>query len=161
MNNPTTTLNALFSEPDATATRWDDARPLLESAELFWIATVRADGRPHVTPLVAVWLDDALHFCTGETEQKAANLRDNQNVIFLTGCNEWERGMDLVVEGRAVRVTDRSTLERLAEAWTHKWEGGWEYEPTDTGFTGEGNTNVLVFSIRPTKIFAFAKSPFS
>ena len=69
-----TTLNEHFSEPGATATSWEDARKLLESAELFWIATVRADGRRHMTPLVAIWLDDALHFCTGETEQKAANL---------------------------------------------------------------------------------------
>ncbi len=28
-------------------------------------STVRPDGRPHVTPLLAVWADDALHFCTG------------------------------------------------------------------------------------------------
>jgi hypothetical protein len=28
------------------------------------------------------------------------NLRTNQNVILMTGCNEWERGLDLVVEGR-------------------------------------------------------------
>ena len=35
-----------------------------------WLTTVRADGRPHVTPLVAVWLDDAIHFSTGPEEQK-------------------------------------------------------------------------------------------
>jgi nitroimidazol reductase NimA-like FMN-containing flavoprotein (pyridoxamine 5'-phosphate oxidase superfamily) len=67
MTMPTTTLNDAFSEPGATVTSWEDTRKLLESAELFWITTVRADGRPHMTPLVAVWLDDALHFCTGET----------------------------------------------------------------------------------------------
>ena len=87
MTEPTTTLNAEFSAPGATATSWGDSRGALESAELFWIATVRTDGRPHMTPLVAVWLDDALHFCTGASEQKAANLRDNQNVILMTGCN--------------------------------------------------------------------------
>jgi len=42
----------------------------LEDAELFWITTVRVDGRPHVTPLVAVWLDDAIHFATGAGEQQ-------------------------------------------------------------------------------------------
>lgn len=35
---------------------------------------MRADGRPHVTPLVAVWLDGAPHFSTGPAEQKAVNL---------------------------------------------------------------------------------------
>jgi hypothetical protein len=34
---------------------------------------VRADGRPHVTPLISVLVDGALHFCTGATEQKAKN----------------------------------------------------------------------------------------
>jgi len=161
MTEPTTTLNQDFSPPGATATSWEDARAALESAELSWIATVRADGRPHVTPLVAVWLDDALHFCTGETEQKAVNLRGNQNVILLTGCNLWDGGMDVVVEGRAVRVTDHSTLQRLAEAWTHKWDGRWEYEPGPDGFTSDEGEDVLVFTVRPDKVLAFAKGNFS
>ena len=79
MTTPTTELDAIFSDPGTTATSWEDTRRTLEAAELFWIATVRADGRPHMTPLVAVWLDDALHFCTGEVEQKAVNLRGERN----------------------------------------------------------------------------------
>jgi hypothetical protein len=66
---PVTTLDQRFSDPDAVATGWDETRRVLETAELFWLSTVRADGRPHVTPLVAVWADEALHFCTGTAEQ--------------------------------------------------------------------------------------------
>jgi len=161
MTTPTTTLNEAFSDRGATATSWQDARKVLEAAELFWIATVRADGRPHMTPLVAVWLDDALHFCTGETEQKAANLHGNQHVILLTGCNQWDRGMDVVVEGQAVRVTDRGTLMRLAEAWTRKWDGRWDYAPGDVGFKGDETLGVWVFTVRPVKVLAFEKGNFS
>jgi nitroimidazol reductase NimA-like FMN-containing flavoprotein (pyridoxamine 5'-phosphate oxidase superfamily) len=161
VTEPTTTLNALFSAPGATATSWDDARRTLETAELFWIGTVRADGRPHMTPLVAIWLDDVVHFCTGVTEQKAANLRRNQNVILMTGCNQWDGGMDVVVEGRAVRVVDQRTLQRLAEAWTRKWDGRWVYEPGPEGFQSDENESVLVFAVRPEKVFAFAKGNFS
>jgi hypothetical protein len=57
MNEPVTELDPRFSDPDAVPTSWPETRRILESAELFWICTVRADGRPHVTPLVAVWLD--------------------------------------------------------------------------------------------------------
>ena len=89
MRQPVTELDARFSDRAAVATDWDQTRRALEAAELFWIATVRADGRPHVTPLVAVWLDDAIHFATGFGEQKAVNLRTNQHVILMTGCNEW------------------------------------------------------------------------
>jgi nitroimidazol reductase NimA-like FMN-containing flavoprotein (pyridoxamine 5'-phosphate oxidase superfamily) len=161
MAEPTTTLNAAFSDPGATATSWTDAREILEAAELCWIATVRVDGRPHMTPLVAVWLDDALHFCTGEQEQKAVNLRRNQHVVLLTGCNQWDVGTDVVVEGQAIQVTDRETLERLAEAWTRKWDGRWTYEADQRGFKGDGKEAVLVFTVHPDKAFSFAKGSFS
>lgn len=57
MTMPVTTLDQRFSQTDASAASGDATRQELESAELFWISTVRADGRPHVTPLVAVWAD--------------------------------------------------------------------------------------------------------
>jgi predicted pyridoxine 5'-phosphate oxidase superfamily flavin-nucleotide-binding protein len=104
MNEPVTTLDTRFSDPAAVATEWDQTRRVLETAELFWITTVRDDGRPHVTPLVAVWLDGAIHFSTGATEQKAVNLRGNPHVILTTGCNNRDRGLDVVVEGDAVQV---------------------------------------------------------
>jgi hypothetical protein len=71
MTEPVTTIDRRFSDPGTAATPWDETRRVLESAELFWITTVPADGRPHVTPLVAVWLNGAIFFSTGATEQKA------------------------------------------------------------------------------------------
>lgn len=160
MSAPVTTLDTRFSDPDAVATSWDETRRVLETAELFWISTVRADGRPHVTPLVAVWLDSALHFSTGAGEQKAVNLQSSPHVILTTGCNQWERGLDVVVEGDAVQVTDDQMLERLADAWKTKWDGRWEYEARDGSFH-HGSGAALVFSVTPTKILAFAKGTFS
>ena len=114
-----------------------------------------------MTPLVAVWLDDAIHFCTGPDEQKAVNLRSNRNVILTTGCNEWERGLDVVVEGEAVHVTDERVLERLAEAWTRKWDGRWQFEVRDGSFRHEdGRGEALVFGVKPARVFAFAKGTF-
>src|SRR6202521_399558 len=120
MNKPVTKIDPRFSDPDAVATQWDETRRVLETAELFWISTVRADGRPHVTPLVAVWLDDALHFSTGPDEQKARNLASNPRVALTTGANDWQSGLDVVVEGDAARVTDPQQLDRLAAAWAQK-----------------------------------------
>src|SRR5712692_438673 len=163
MNEPVTKIDPRFSDPDAVATGWDETRRVLETAELFWISTVRADGRPHVTPLVAVWLDGAIHFCTGATEQKAMNLRGNPHVILTTGCNHWDGGLDVVVEGDAVQLTDDDVLERLAEAWATKWDGRWQYEVRGGVFHHESDdaVTVLVFSVTPTKILAFAKGNFS
>jgi general stress protein 26 len=162
MKQPVTELDARFSDQDAVATDWEETRRVLERAELFWISTVRADGRPHVTPLVAVWLDDAIYFATGPEEQKAVNLKTNQNVILATGRNEWEQGLDVVVEGVAVQVGDESLLERLAEMWARKWDGRWHYEVHNGSLRHEGGTGaVLVFSVKPAKVFAFAKGTFS
>jgi hypothetical protein len=160
MKQPVTTLDRRFSDPEAVAADWEDTRRLLEKAELFWISTVRGDGRPHVTPLVAVWLEDAVHFTTGATEQKAVNLTANPNVVLTTGCNTWDGGLDIVVEGEAVQVTDADVLERLAEAWATKWDGRWRFEVSDGAFQHEDGGTALVFSVTPAKVFAFAKGTF-
>ena len=170
MSTPTPALDARFSAPDASATAWDETVRTLQEAQLFWITTVRADGRPHVCPLVAVWLDDAIHFCTGADEQKAHNLRANRQVILTTGGNEWDRGLDVVVEGEAVQTTDDATLQRLADGWRAKWDGQWSYEVRDGAFhhraaaaggAAEEGMSALVFSVAPTKVLAFAKGDFA
>lgn len=162
MTEPTTAIDPRYSDPTAVATQWDDTRRVLETAQLFWITTVRNDGRPHVTPLVAVWLDGAIHFCTGPDEQKAVNLRRNPHVTLVTGCNSWDRGLDVVVEGDAVRVTDDRQLRRLAEKWTAKWDGRWHFEVLDSAFRDdEGNGTAFVFSVTPTKVFTFGKGTFA
>lgn len=159
---PVTELDERFSGPGATATPWATVRAALEAAQIFWVTTVRADGRPHVTPLVAVWLDDSIFFCTGPTEQKAVNLRANRDIALTTGCNTWNEGLDVVVEGVASRVTDEAKLRRLAAAWTTKWDGQWHFEVGDGVFQHEGGTGeAYVFEVSPSKVLSFAKETFA
>jgi hypothetical protein len=113
--------------------------------------------------LVAVWFDDAIHFCTGAEEQKAVNLRTNPMVALTTGCNGWKGGLDVVVEGEAVRTTDDDALRRLAEVWRTKWDGEWQFDVRDGTFHdagGEGG-EALVFTVRPAKVLAFGKGTFT
>lgn len=159
---PITELDDRFSDAGVPPATWEDVRRELGDAQLFWIVTVRTDGRPHMTPLVAVWLDDTIYFCTGSDEQKAVNLGRNRHVLLSTGCNEWQGGVDVVIEGDAEPVTDRATLEVLADAWARKWDGSWRFAVTDNGFQHDGGAGTaLVFSVKPTKVLAFGKSPFS
>lgn len=166
MREPVTTMDERFSQGGATPTPWSDTKEVLASAEIFWVTTVRADGRPHVTPLVAVWLDDALYFSTGEAEQKAVNLRHNTRVILTTGRNDWNSGLDVMVEGDAIRVTSHDELIRAAEAWTHKWDGdSWNYVVgTDCFHHSEGDSrpgdDIFVFKVVPTKVLAFSRGTF-
>ena len=157
---PSTELDTRFSDPGAHPTSWEDTLDAIKQAELFWLSTVRADGRPHVTPLVAVWFDDALHFSTGAHEQKALNLAGNPRVTLTTGANDWQSGLDVAVEGEAVRVTDPEQLHQLAAAWAQKWDGRWQYRVVEDGFRHDVGT-ALVFAVRPTKVMAFAKGRFS
>ncbi len=157
MNEPVTTFDSRYSDPNAVATPWEETRRVLETAELFWLSTVRADGRPHATPVVAVWLDGAIHFATGAGEQKAVNLRLNPHVLLTTGCT-WNEGLAVVVEGEAAQVTDNDVLKRLAQAWTTKWDGRWDFEVGDGAFRAEDGM-ALVFSVKPGRIFAFANGP--
>lgn len=158
--DPVTELDARFSDPAAVATPWEDVCRTIDHAELFWISTVRADGRPHVTPLPAVWQHDALHFCTGAAEQKGVNLARNAHCILTTGNNAWKSGLDVVIEGHALRVTDEARLQRLADAWESKYEGDWHFAVANGAFQGEGG-EALVFAVIATKILAFAKGDFA
>lgn len=160
MRTPETTLDRRYSDPSAVPTEWDVTREEIESAELFWLTTVRVDGRPHVTPLVAVWHDDALYFTTGAGEQKERNLRVNAHVILTTGRNDWREGLDVVLEGDARLVTDESVLKRLGEAWSTKWDGRWQYFARDGRFHHPDGFEVLPYVVVPTKVLAFAKGTF-
>ena len=134
---------------------------MLETAELFWISTVRSDGRPHVTPLPSVWWDNRLHFCTGPAEQKAVNIARNPRVALTTGCNRWKEGLDVVVEGTAVRIADQAELGVLADLWRSKYHGDWDFTVDDGSFHHDDGGSAVVFGVVPVKVLAFAKGAFA
>jgi len=157
---PTARLDRRFSDPEAGATPWAETLRTLDEAELYWLTTVRADGRPHVTPLIGVVADGALHFCTGAGEQKARNLEHDNRVALTTGTNTWAGGLDVVVEGAAVRVTDDEALRRLAAAYVAKYGEAWRFAVAGGAFrNSESEDPVPVFRIEPSKVMAFAKDP--
>jgi nitroimidazol reductase NimA-like FMN-containing flavoprotein (pyridoxamine 5'-phosphate oxidase superfamily) len=152
-------IDKRFSNPDAEATPWADALRVLEQAELYWLTTVRTDGRPHVTPLIGVVADEVLHFCTGLEEQKGRNLEHNDRVAVTTGNNAWAKGLDVVVEGRAVRIGDDDELRRLAKAWEAKYGSEWHWDVAEGMFRHADGGGAAVFRIEPAKVLAFAKDP--
>jgi len=160
MKSPVTTLDPRYSEPSAEPTPWEATRRQLEAAELSWLVTVRPDGRPHATPVVAVWVDDALHFTTGDKEQKAANLRFGDRVLLQAGRLDWQGGIDVVVEGRATLTTDETLLGQLAAAWRGRWDGRWGYELKAGRLYHSAGFPVLTYSVRPEKVLAFAEGTF-
>jgi hypothetical protein len=82
-------------------------------------------------------------------------------VILTTGCNHWDSGLDVVVEGDAVQLRDHDMLQRLADAWTTKWDGRWQYTVQNGSVQQGSGKPALVFSVTPNKIRVFAKGSFS
>jgi hypothetical protein len=147
-----------FSSVDAEPTAWSVGRTELRDAEVYWLATVRPDGRPHVTPLLGVWLHGALYFCTGPDERKARNLSNNSRCSLTTGRNTLE-GIDIVAEGVATKVTDEDGLRDVADTYESKY-GARLTSPEGTWFgLGDSirNGDALVYRVAPSVAFGFAK----
>jgi hypothetical protein len=113
--------------------QWSQAEDLLaaESAAKdvpFFLNTVRPDGRPHSVGIGAVWFEDALHFVSGPGTRKSRNLAENPACTVSVRLT----GMDLVLEGDAHRVTDESTLDRIAARYR---AAGWPAEREGQAFT--------------------------
>jgi nitroimidazol reductase NimA-like FMN-containing flavoprotein (pyridoxamine 5'-phosphate oxidase superfamily) len=155
---PETKLSPGFSSDAAVATEWVQGRRDLEEAELYWLSTVRPDGRPHVTPLLGIWLEGALYFCTGPDERKAKNLEQNQQCILTTGSNDLD-GLDLVIEGEAAKVSADSELGTVADTYESKY-GPRLTAPEGTWFgLGDAirNGEVLVYRVAPSTAWGFGK----
>jgi hypothetical protein len=161
---PVAELEPQFSSDDADLTAWDEARERLEKAEVYWLSTVRPDGRPHVTPLLSVWLDGALYFCTGPGERKARNLAQNPRCVLTTGCNALDEGLDLVVEGDAARVSEEGKLRRIADVYEAKYGSDWRFVVRDGAFYHDPGSlrdtdpgEALVYEVAPSTAFGFGK----
>jgi general stress protein 26 len=156
---PAAQLNEQFSERDGTAPTWSEVARVLSESEMFWLSTVRRDGRPHVTPLPAIWAGGTLHFCAGSHEQKARNLGFDSRCVLTAGSNQFRAGLDVVVEGTAARVTDLAHLRQLSATWKAKLD--WDFEVTDGGFLDPAGRTGLVFGVAPAKVLAFGKNPYT
>ncbi len=158
------TIDPRYGDASKTAPVWEDIDRRLAQAQLYWLITVRSDGRPHAVPLCGVWREGAFFFCTGAEEQKMRNLGANPSVAVTAGplgADGWSKGKDIVVEGTAERVTDAEQLQRLADAWLEKYAGDWRFEVKDAAFvevTDSGDSTgggAQVFRVEPAKVMVF------
>ncbi len=149
-----------FSQPGAAPTPWSAGLEQVTAADTFWLSTVRPDGRPHVTPLIAVWHGEAIWFATGPEERKAKNLAENPLCVLTTGRSDLaEGGLDVVLEGNAEQVTVDAELEPIAAAFAAKYGTEiWDYAVRDGAFLHRGpDARVIVFRVRPVRGLGFRK----
>ena len=94
----------------------------------FWLATTRPDGKPHLAGIGALWVDGRIYFVTGAGTRKGRNLAQNASCVMSISLE----GLDLVIEGEAVKVTDDPTLRRLAKRYVDQ---GWPVDVSGSAFT--------------------------
>ncbi len=158
MKPTTERIDWRYSDETAEAVSWADAQARLAAAQIAWIVTVRADARPHATPMVPVVHDGKVYFHTGSTEVKYANLLANPHVLVLAGDTGWDGGLDVAVEGIAAPVTDDGLLRRLAELYGSRWDGRWQLDVQDGAVTSTNpGVQVVVFEVTPRTARGHAK----
>ena len=135
---------------------WSVALKALESAEAQartpFLATTRPDGRPHAAAVGALWDDGALYFTSGAGTRKSRNIAERAACVIAWSLE----GIDLVIEGTAVKVTDDETLQRLAKRYADQ---SWPARVRDGAFTAPymapsgGPPPWDLYAVRPETVF--------
>lgn len=137
---------------------WAEARERLARSQAYWTATNHPSGRPHVRPVLAVWVDDALYFASDPATRKSRNLDAEAHCSVATSGDD----LDLVVEGKAERVTDLRRLQRVAAAYKAKYH--WPVTVDGAAFTAPyasptaGEGPFAVYEVDPVTVFGFPTS---
>ncbi len=137
---------------------WGKALEQLEQAQKFWLATVNADGHPHVMPIFSVWLDGSLYFTANPSTRKARDLTHNPHVVITTAGTT----LDLVIEGTAQKITDEDTLKQVAEVYASKYD--WPITVSNQAYTAPyaapaaGKSPYELYQIHLTRAYALGSS---
>ena len=123
---------------------WSDVERRLESTTVYWIASTRPDGRPHVIPRDGTWLDGGLYYGGSPKTVHYRNITHNPHVVVHIGDGHEA----IIVEG-AIEI-EKPTEEmaaRLSDASFAKYPQYGRLQPT----VYMGGVSVL----RPRRVLAW------
>lgn len=97
---------------------WSQVGARLAAAKNYWIATVRANGRPHAVPAWGIWFNDTLFFGGGPDTLWSRNLAARPEVaVHLEDGNEV-----VIIEGRVARILDQAVMEPIDQEYLKKYD---------------------------------------
>ena len=134
---------------------WVYIQQRMQESKNYWIATATPYGKPSVTPVWGVWLDDRLYFDGSPQTRRGRNIAANPQIsVHLESGDE-----AVMLDGEAVMFKeppDRSLAERIAAAYKDKYaQAGYSPEPDQWNEGG-------LFEFVPHKVIAwtnFIKDP--
>jgi hypothetical protein len=133
---------------------WTEVEGRLEQATVYWMATTRPDGRPHVVPRWGVWLEGRFWYDGSPNTVHVRNLiRNAACVLHLE-----DGAQAVIVEGTAgpsePLPSDRGRL--LSERFSAKY-ADLGYTPGPDSWSGADAGGLVVF--RPHKAMAWFDFP--
>ena len=147
------------AEPGTEPLSWEEVRQRFDAERWYWVATTGRDGRPHVRPVLAVWVNGKIYSTTSPGARKGHNLQARPQCSMAARAP----AIDIVVEGAASWVEDRILLEQVAAAYDSKY--GWPVTITDEnmfhapyGAPTAGPPPYRVYEITPGLVYAFGTS---
>jgi hypothetical protein len=130
-----------------TPLAWADVRTRLTGAAHYWLATARADGRPHVVPLDGIWLDDEWFFGGSAQAVKHRNLKANP----VAAMHLEDPEQVVIVEGRCENIApDDRLARRLSEHSKSKYGYGHELGST---------ARIGVWRLHPERVLSWQRFP--
>ena len=130
---------------------WEWVRERMSEAPVYWVASVRANGRPHVTPIWGAWVDDAFWMEGGAGTRRFRNLAENPAAVVSV-----ERGSDaIMLEGDAERVydLDAELTSRLLDGYA-KYIQSHGYRAEAANWNEGG-----IWRVKPRKVLAWSNYP--
>jgi hypothetical protein len=121
---------------------WSHVTARMTQAMHYWLCTLGRNGRPHLTPVDGLWLEDKLYFGGSPKTRRNRDLTANPAVsVHLDSSDDV-----VILHGDAhLHMPDHELAVQLAKASTEKYE----YDPSSEEYESSG---VHVF--RPVTVFA-------
>jgi general stress protein 26 len=122
--------------------QWSKAREALEEAKVYWVCTVRPDGRPHARPVWGMWVGERLYFDGSPETVWVRNLTSNPAVEVHIE----QGGLVVILEGIAEHTKpEPSIAKHVADVSATKYD----YRP---------DTINGVYAVRPIVAYAWYES---
>jgi hypothetical protein len=97
---------------------WEEAARLFADERWYWVATTGDESRPHLRPVLAVYLDERIYSTTSPAARKGRNLARRPSASLAARAP----AVDIVIEGPVAWIDDRQRLQRVGDAYRDKYE---------------------------------------